>query len=429
MERAKHHLQAGSVGRLDDRVELGPVVDTRRRLDQGPLELVCKPGEAGLPDQPDGVILDVLAVVPEVSIEAVAPGARHGRAAAGLLSGEGVRQVTVRQVSRPCDREGLARVVLLVVPAGLRLLIEVGRQVLAGEDRLEIVGQQQPLRALAAGVVVHDAPLEALIDEVGIRRVGRRLARGRAPDLEVQARQDVLLAVLVGKGVGTGNRVREGLVEVDRLAAEGIRRLLLGEGDDGGGVVGVADLGRSTNDRGVRRWEHAAVDGDIGHQTGVEQVERLHPAVRLELHDVALEDLDLEAVQPELTRYRVAEGAHAAALLEEGPEGVIVDAKVRLRKEPRVSLLLSRGGGRSRRKHAGQQAHDEHHRHRATGQTVHVHLRRIGRRCHRAYPPTAMSGPGGEPRCACESSGLTGLRRGGLARGRVVAERARRIAM
>ena len=46
-----------------------------------------------------------------------------------------------------------------------------GRQESAGHDGLEIVGQQQPLRALAGGVVVHDAALEPLVDEVVVVRI------------------------------------------------------------------------------------------------------------------------------------------------------------------------------------------------------------------------------------------------------------------
>ena len=47
----------------------------------------------------------------------------------------------------------------------------------------------------------------------------------------------------------------------------------------------------------------------------------MHRAVTLELHDLALEDLDGEAIQLECAGARVAERLDAAAPLEEAPEG------------------------------------------------------------------------------------------------------------
>ena len=54
----------------------------------------------------------------------------------------------------------------------LRLLLQVGRQIQPGQHRLEIVGQQESLRTAAALIEMHDAALEALIDEVGVARIG-----------------------------------------------------------------------------------------------------------------------------------------------------------------------------------------------------------------------------------------------------------------
>jgi hypothetical protein len=44
----------------------------------------------------------------------------------------------------------------------------------------------------------------------------------------------------------------------------------------------------------------------------------LYATIRLELHDLALEDLHLKAVELEDARDRVAKRAHLAAMLERG---------------------------------------------------------------------------------------------------------------
>ena len=71
---------------------------------------------------------------------------------------------------------------------------------LAGQQRLEIVGQQQPLGALAGRVVVHDAALEPLVDEVVVVRVLGRQRGRHAPDLQVDQRQQVRIAAAPPEG-------------------------------------------------------------------------------------------------------------------------------------------------------------------------------------------------------------------------------------
>ena len=192
---------------------------------------------------------------------------------------------------------------------------------------------------LTGGVVVHDAALEALVDEVAVGRVVGWIAGRRPPDLEVETWQKVLLAGLTGERVLARDGGREGLVVVDGLALEGIRCHLLREGDDGRVVVGIAHRRRRGDHRGVRRRVGAAIDPRVRHQARIEQVERLHRAIRLQLHDQSLKDLHLEADQPELARDRVAEGWNTTASLEEVPEGIVVDSIARLRKVPRVGGL------------------------------------------------------------------------------------------
>ena len=110
-------------------------------------------------------------------------------------------------------------VVLLVERAALRLGVEVAGQVLAGDDRLEVVRQQQALRGARRGVVVHDAALEALVDEVVVLR--DRLAGalvGSAPHLQVHAWQQSRLALAIRERLFERHGVREGRVELDGLA-------------------------------------------------------------------------------------------------------------------------------------------------------------------------------------------------------------------
>jgi hypothetical protein len=70
-----------------------------------------------------------------------------------------VGQVGVGEQPGVADPVGYTRIVRLVKQASLRLLVEVGRDVIAGEDALEVVGEQVPLGAVTAGEEVHDPPL------------------------------------------------------------------------------------------------------------------------------------------------------------------------------------------------------------------------------------------------------------------------------
>src|SRR5579884_3101657 len=145
-----------------------------------------------------------------------------------LLRVEGVEHVRVGQRLGTVETVRLATVVLLVERAALGLRVEVGGQVLAGDDGLEVVGQQDRLGAVAAGVVVHDPALPALVDEVLVARVERRVRRRHAPHLEVDAEQQVRVAAVRERHL-EGDRVREGAQEVDRLAAERVDRDALDE--------------------------------------------------------------------------------------------------------------------------------------------------------------------------------------------------------
>src|SRR5439155_22873322 len=106
---------------------------------------------------------------------------------------------------------------------------QIGRQVLPGEQGLQVIRQKQTLRAAAALVVVHDAALEALVDEVVVRGIVRRLARRRAPDFEIQQTQDVRF----GRTADIrADCVEEGLLEVDRLPVKRVSGVGANEGED-----------------------------------------------------------------------------------------------------------------------------------------------------------------------------------------------------
>src|SRR5919198_3361092 len=110
----------------------------------------------------------------------------------GWITPERVRQVRARQVSRPSQPLWLAGLELADEHAVFCLIREIARQIAPSHQGLDVVGQQQPLRAAAALVVVHDAALEALIDEARIGRVVRRTRCRQTPDLEVEVRQQRL---------------------------------------------------------------------------------------------------------------------------------------------------------------------------------------------------------------------------------------------
>src|SRR5262245_29619764 len=98
-------------------------------------------------------------------------GGRSSPAEWALLLLEGHRQVAAGHLLRSLEPERRGRVVVAQVGAGGGLLRQVGRQVLAGDDRLEVVGKQDTVRADARLVVVHDPPLPALVDEAAVVRV------------------------------------------------------------------------------------------------------------------------------------------------------------------------------------------------------------------------------------------------------------------
>ena len=84
---------------------------------------------------------------------------------------------------------------------------------------------------------MHDAALEALVDEVAIGRVVGWALVGAPQICRLRAGQQVLLARPLGNAASQVTVRRERLVEVDRLPLEGVRRRLLRERDDRGVVV------------------------------------------------------------------------------------------------------------------------------------------------------------------------------------------------
>ena len=185
---AEHDVQAVLTGGRHDGVELRPIELTRRRLDCIPAHLLRHPPETGLLDQASSHGLAILAEVVHFDVEAVGK-ARCCRCTDWHLRDERVGEVRAGQVSGTGKPSGVTRRVLRVIPRALRLLRQIGWEVLAGENGFEIVSQQQTLSTGAGLVVVHNSALETLVDEIVVGRIDGWLTGRYAPDLEIEARQ------------------------------------------------------------------------------------------------------------------------------------------------------------------------------------------------------------------------------------------------
>ena len=86
-----------------------------------------------------------------------------------------------------------------------RLRCQIVRQKLAGQQALQVVGEQQGLRTVTAPIVVHHAALEAQVDELVVVRIVRRLTGRQAPQLQIQQWQQARVTTL-----------REGIDHPDR---------------------------------------------------------------------------------------------------------------------------------------------------------------------------------------------------------------------
>src|SRR5207245_2656832 len=175
---------------------------------------------------------------------------------------------------------------------------QVWRQVVGRKGRLRVVRQQQALRAAAGLVVVHDAALEALVDKVVIAGIVGGLARGCAPDFEIEQTENVRI---VGPGDRRRNGVEEGLVEVDRLAVKCVLSSNANEVENAAGVVRVSDLRSHRRQRGVARREGAAVHVRVWQQTLVEEVHGADTVGAALLHHNALEKLRRAALEGKVT--------------------------------------------------------------------------------------------------------------------------------
>src|SRR5579872_4165783 len=168
---------------------------------------------------------------------------------------------------------------------------------------------------------MHDAALEPLIDEVVVGRIVCRVTGRRAPDLEIQPWQEVLLARLIGERVVTRHRRREGLEVVDRLTFKRVGGDLLRKRDDCGVVIRIAHRWRGRHHGWIWARIRAAVDLCVRHEAGVQEIERLDRAIRLLLHHESLKDLDWKSDELELLRHWITKRRDPAPSLEEVPEG------------------------------------------------------------------------------------------------------------
>src|SRR2546423_1704839 len=98
------------------------------------------------------------------------PRARRNHEVLAWFEGEG--EVGRGYLVGAAQPGGGAGAVLAMQAARPGLLAEVGRQVSSAHDGLEIVSDQDAAGRAAGAVEVHDAALEALVDEVGVVRIG-----------------------------------------------------------------------------------------------------------------------------------------------------------------------------------------------------------------------------------------------------------------
>ncbi len=195
---------------------------------------------------------------------------------------------------------------------------------------------------------------------------GREVGKPQISRLKYGQQVGAAVRDAVRKGVLGGDGGKEGLLEIDRLTVKGVGRVVAHEVDRLIVVVRILRAWRGGGERRVGPGDHTAVHVRVRQQPVVEQVHQLDAAVRTDLQDLSLEDLHLHAGEDEGVRDRVAEGAHAAALLKIVPERVFADAIAGLREGSSVRLGCFAGGRfddlRCRRRRGG--------RHRRRGLTA-----------------------------------------------------------
>jgi len=148
-----------------------------------------------------------------------------------------------------------------------------------------------------------------MIDELVIAGVIGRETGRQPPDFQVQQRQERRIGVATWEGVSQADAVAEGLLEMDRQTVPGVGRLLLDEVDDGVGVAGTTRPRRLGQQAGIGGRDDRAVEGDIGHEADIEQVQEVDRAIGKALHHPALEELDRESLEGEDAARGVAEGS------------------------------------------------------------------------------------------------------------------------
>ena len=190
---------------------------------------------------------------------------------------------------------------------------------------------------------MHDAALEALVNEFRVVRIALRLRDRRSPDLQVE---QVQRAKRLGHDHIGGNRAEEGLTEVDRFALEGVRGVRPNEVDDLCGVVRVVDRWGDALERRVRSREGAAVDVGERRELGIQQVQKFRLLARAGLGSLALEDLQLAAHEREFARNRIAEHFQSTAVLVVVEQDVVINAVASGDEVARV--VYQRGCGSNR---------------------------------------------------------------------------------
>ena len=226
------------------------------------------------------------------------------------------------------------------------LWVDVGRQVDANDDAFEPIAEQQALGKSSRAREVHDAALEALIDEIRIDGIACGQAGWQPPHLQVERGQLRCVAIARPEGIRARHGIEERALEVDLQSIPTIGHVQVHERFRAAQVLGRVWCGCRGKDVGILRGQAQAVDMRDRQHVSRQDVRWRDCAIGIDLNESALEQLDTLAQQRELIRNGVAEGAHTARLLEVVQDGRRGDAVARGGEEARVGArnsLLSCG--------------------------------------------------------------------------------------
>ena len=199
---------------------------------------------------------------------------------------------------------------------------------------------------------MHDATLKALVDELVVVRIVRRLTGRQAPQLQIQQWQQARVTTL-REGIAQPDRALECGEESNRVTIDCVRAILADEVDCFGRVRRVTRQWRGGDQVGIRRRHTAAVEVGERHKPTLEQIQLTDTLAATLLHRRTLKQLRGAAEEEKVATDRIAKGTHTAALLKEVPERIKADTELGLGEEAwvagaggcgRCARLRARGG-------------------------------------------------------------------------------------